>query len=222
MDLPNDVKFDYTTGSTVDPEELNNVGLNLEGLKTAITINENNMISHDHTLGNGGELGSTGLTDGAVTNAKLADSSVNSQKIADGGVTEANIGNGSVTNEKLADGAVTNSKLYDQAVTNAKLGNQCVGSVQLANSSVGSSKINKTFTFGSQNIVQGGVWIIPDGIYMCVSDMSLNIFILQLYDGNSWKGSGFFSGGAVISDGSNMRLYNNDQSSHSISYYKLD
>src|ERR1700744_2074957 len=63
------------------------------------------------------KIGTSGLRNGAVTNAKLHKGSVGSGKLRKGAVTAAALSAGSVTNVKLADNAVTSSKVADGSLT---------------------------------------------------------------------------------------------------------
>ena len=97
------------------------------------------------------QLGTTQITNKAVTTEKLADQSVDNSKIASDAVTYDKIKNGSVIPDKIGEGAVTTEKIETKAVTNEKIGDSAVdgrtiqeGVVQtkhLANESVTNAKI---------------------------------------------------------------------------------
>jgi hypothetical protein len=87
----------------------------------------------------------------------------------------------------------------------------------------GNLTINMSITTGSQIVTASGTWTIPKGLYQMTPDNSY--LILELYISGSWRGiPGNFNSafGLVFSDGTNMRIKNNDSSSRSIYYQKLD
>jgi hypothetical protein len=73
-----------------------------------------------------------------------------------------------------------------------------------------------TSTYGSKSIASKGTWVVPVGIYqMAEADSSLSI---QIYDGSAWVADSDI--GAVMSDGSNVRIYNNHSSSAIPAHYR--
>ena len=99
-----------------------------------------------------------------------------------------------VKSDDIVDGAVTSVKIADGAVT--------------------ASKISKSF--GSeitQTVAAGGTYVIPEGIYVVVVDSSTVILEISTDGGTTWYGSAPPSG-AVISDGTNVRLRNTDTADH--------
>lgn len=77
------------------------------------------------------EVGTDGITDGAVTTAKLADNSITSEKIKDGEVKTVDIADANVTNAKLAANAVTSDKIADGAVNTVDIANNAVTAAKL-------------------------------------------------------------------------------------------
>lgn len=67
--------------------------------------------THDGTSGQGPQIDTAGLADGAVETAKINDSAVTTAKIADSNVTTAKIADSNVTTAKIADANVTSAKL---------------------------------------------------------------------------------------------------------------
>lgn len=61
-------------------------------------------------------IGTTHISDGAVTTAKIADSAIVTTKLADGNVTSAKILDGTLTAADIADGTVTSLKLTSLAI----------------------------------------------------------------------------------------------------------
>jgi hypothetical protein len=76
-----------------------------------------------------------------------------------------------------------------------------------------------TSTYGSQSIASEGTWVVPAGIYIYSSSSSS--VIVQIWIGDMWVGSGEGARGAIISDGSNIRIKNNSQYASTIHYRKF-
>jgi hypothetical protein len=74
-----------------------------------------------------------------------------------------------------------------------------------------------TSTYGSQNIVSKGTWVVPVGIYQMIETLP-NIYI-EVYTGSEWVGQSHL--GAVISDGANVRIYNDYSSTETVHYRKF-
>jgi hypothetical protein len=73
-----------------------------------------------------------------------------------------------------------------------------------------------TSTHGSQSIASEDSWVVPVGIYQFAgTGVSVGI-----YNGSTWVGSATYLG-AVISDGSNVRIYNDQASTLTIYYRKF-
>jgi hypothetical protein len=98
-----------------------------------------------------GTVGTTGLTDAAVTAVKLASNAVETAKILNAAVTAgklasdsvetAKIVNSAVVEAKIADGAVTTNKLDSAAVVEGKLASNAVTEVKIADGAVAEAKI---------------------------------------------------------------------------------
>ena len=72
-----------------------------------------------------------------------------------------------------------------------------------------------TSTYGSQNIVSEGSWVVPVGIYQMAG---LGSMYIEVYNGSEWVGRGEL--GVVISDGANVRIHNS-QLTNTIYYRKF-
>lgn len=81
-------------------------------------------IAHTH--------GTSGIEDGAVTNAKLANLAVSTTKLADRCVSSFKIGDMAVQTGKLYPQAVTTEKIKDKAVTTAKLADEVMSLIEEA------------------------------------------------------------------------------------------
>jgi hypothetical protein len=77
-----------------------------------------------------------------------------------------------------------------------------------------------TGTYGSQSIAGGGTWVVPVGIYQMVGTAS-GVFYVEVYSGSGWIRASSSLGGAVISDGSNVRVRNNSSDTRTIHYRKF-
>jgi hypothetical protein len=75
-----------------------------------------------------------------------------------------------------------------------------------------------TSTYGSQTIAGNGSWVVPVGIYQMVTTGSPTLRI-EVYNGSEWIGDGKI--GAVISDGSNVRIRHDASISQTIHYRKF-
>jgi hypothetical protein len=124
-----------------------------------------NFADHDHTAGQGGNIGSTGISNSAIVETKIADgavtvnkigslavstakiqsSAISAAKIASSAVEEAKIATGAVTNTKLGSNAVSEAKIADGAVTVNKIGSLAVSTAKIAANAVTTDKIpNRT------------------------------------------------------------------------------
>ena len=72
-----------------------------------------------------------------------------------------------------------------------------------------------TSTYGSQDIAGDASWVVPVGIYQ----ISSTVGFIDVYNGSTWESKGAV--GAVISDGSNVKIRNNDTSSRTVHYRKF-
>lgn len=73
-----------------------------------------------------------------------------------------------------------------------------------------------TSTYGSQIIEGNSSWVVPVGIYQMVGTSSV---LLEIYDGSTWTSSGGI--GAVVSDGSNIRIKSTSSGGGTIRYRKF-
>lgn len=123
-----------------------NMGLSVPSVNdtdypTSISDSFNAIDDHDHSSGNGVQIPSSGILDGAVGTSKLATNAVTTIKITDGNVTEAKIATSAVTTTKIADANVTEGKIAANAVTTTKIADANVTPAKLssANSNQGAS-----------------------------------------------------------------------------------
>jgi hypothetical protein len=73
-----------------------------------------------------------------------------------------------------------------------------------------------TSTYGTQEIAGNGSWVVPVGIYVMVQSDGY----MQIYTGGTWTVAGSQLG-TVISDGSNIRIYNTKTSAITVRYRKF-
>lgn len=98
--------------------------------------------SHDHTgSGKGLNIGTTAISNLAVTAAKLAADAVTTTKILDGAVTTAKLGSLSIGASQLAADSVTTVKILDLNVTAAKLAADSVTTAKILDANVTLAKI---------------------------------------------------------------------------------
>ena len=74
-----------------------------------------------------------------------------------------------------------------------------------------------TSTYGSQNIDSKAAWVVPVGVYQMTGPVA-SLYV-QVYSGSAWTLTSTGIGGAVISDGSNVRIYN-DHPTATIAHYR--
>ena len=101
--------------------------------------------------------------------------------------------------------SVDGGQIASNAVTASHIASNAVGASEIASNAVGTSEINTTFTTNvTKTISQNGSWTIPAGIYVIqVGNLSLEIYV-----SGAWRRCTQGADGAVISDGSNMRMKN--------------
>jgi uncharacterized protein YjbI with pentapeptide repeats len=123
-----------------------NMGLSVPSVNdtdypTSISDSFNAIDDHDHSSGNGVQIPSAGILDGAVGSSKLAANAVTTTKIADSNVTAAKIADSNVTTAKIADANVTEGKIAANAVTTTKIADSNVTAAKIADSNVTTAKI---------------------------------------------------------------------------------
>jgi hypothetical protein len=79
-----------------------------------------------------GAVGTTAMSDNAVTNEKLANASVSTSKLQDGAATNAKIATNAVSSTKILDNAITTSKIADDAITTVKVLDGSITAAKLA------------------------------------------------------------------------------------------
>jgi outer membrane lipoprotein-sorting protein len=118
------------------------------------------------------------------------------------------------------DNSVTTAKIYELSVTNGKLGDGSVGGSKLASGAVSGTKIYTTpASTGSQAIATLTSWIPAAGVYSFGVGADYNIRF-QIYVSGGWRGYASPTG-TTYCDGSNMRIYNNDESTVTVYYQKF-
>ncbi len=75
-----------------------------------------------------------------------------------------------------------------------------------------------TSTYGSQTIAGNGSWVVPVGIYQIVS-INMSSLHIQIYNGSTWLFGSHI--GAVISDGSNVKIVNELSDTLTLHYRKF-
>lgn len=124
-----------------------NMGLSVPSVNdtdypTSISDSFNAIDDHDHSSGNGVQIPSSGILDGAVGTSKLATNAVTTIKITDGNVTEAKIATSAVTTTKIADANVTEGKIAANAVTTTKIADSNVTTAKIADANVTPAKLS--------------------------------------------------------------------------------
>jgi len=115
-----------------------------------------NFADHDHTAGQGGNIGSTGISNSAIVETKIADGAVTVNKIGSLAVSTAKIQSSAISAAKIATSAVEEAKIATGAVTNTKLGSSAVSEAKIADGAVTLNKI-ATGAVGAGKIAVGGV-----------------------------------------------------------------
>jgi hypothetical protein len=85
-----------------------------------------------------GAVGTSELSDNAITNTKLQDASVSTSKLQNGAATNAKIATNAVSSTKILDGAITNTKIADDAISTAKVQDGSITAAKLAPGIIGS------------------------------------------------------------------------------------
>ena len=76
-----------------------------------------------------------------------------------------------------------------------------------------------TSTYGSQSVASKGSWVVPVGIYQ-IAEYTTDCRI-EVHDGTIWYLGSAGIGAVVISDGSNVRIFNNGSSAKTVHYRKF-
>jgi hypothetical protein len=117
----------------------------------------------------------------------------------------------------------TASPTFANATINSKLLSTYLGYLNQGVKTTDSPTFAKltltTSTYGSLDIVAGTSWVFPQGIYTVINMSTLRV---QIHDGlGGWPGSDMGLDGAIISDGSNVRVYNGTSLTVTIHYRKF-
>ena len=180
------------------------------------------------------------ITNSAITNAKIANDAITNSKVADDAVQAENIsglsGSGSVDTDNIPEGS-TNKYFSGKTTDNLPEGstNKYFSGKTLDNLSDGSAYKRVTGVNSSHKITassiqfstgwnykgfsEGETYILPAGLYTIV--VRLGRIYLEVYDTGSsiWRSAEFVSG-AVLADGSKVRL-TSDTGGSEIQYVKL-
>ena len=87
------------------------------------------------------KIGTNGINDDAVTNAKIADDAIDTPQIADGAVDTINIADLNVDTGKINNNAVTTAKIAADAVTGAKIADDAINSEHYTDGSIDTAHI---------------------------------------------------------------------------------
>jgi hypothetical protein len=95
-------------------------------------------------------IGTSNISDGAVTTAKIAadavngtkiaDDSINSEHYVDGSIDTAHIADSQITTAKIADTAITTAKITDANITTAKIAADAITNAKIADDSIDSEQ----------------------------------------------------------------------------------
>lgn len=120
-------------------------------------------------------VGTSGISDGAVTEAKLGAGSVTRDKIADGAIVGDKIPNYGVPTAKLGTNSVTTTKVADEAITPPKLSSSSVTISQMPYIILGSKFVNIDTQNRTITIPQGSVIRKGDHRYALAEDAVVSI-----------------------------------------------
>ncbi len=123
--------------------------------------------------------------------------------------------------EWLGDGYTAAKNHSHNGVDSAGLGANSVSTSMIVDANVTGAKVSKTLaTQGSQSIANGATWT-PAAVVGNFLDIGAvnSIIYLELQVSATWRTSGLrFGGGALITDGTNMRFNNTGSASGTIYY----
>ena len=80
--------------------------------------------------------------------------------------------------------------------------------VEVTPHGIGGDKHTFNASYSSKNIPSGSSWIPSSGIYTTGIEVNRSQYCkVDIYNGSSWElGDSGFAGGAIVSDGSNVRI----------------
>jgi len=126
-------------------------------------------------------------------------------------------GSGNYTDKHLFAG------FNEKTVTTGKIRNLAVTTAKIDNSAVSNDKLKKSFqSDGSHSVSATSTWLVPAGWYiMTMPHVTSASTALELYVNGGWHYGMDFSGGVIMSDGTNVRFHNLGSASQTIYYKKL-
>ena len=83
-------------------------------------------------------IGTTNISDSAITTAKIAADAVNGTKIADDSINSEHYVDGSIDTAHIADAQITTAKITDSNVTTAKIASDAITGAKIADDSINS------------------------------------------------------------------------------------
>ncbi|MFZ9066255.1 MAG: hypothetical protein ACO23R_02665 [bacterium] len=90
----------------------------------------------------GGTIGTSQITDSAITAAKIGAAAVEAGKIASNAVTSSTIADLAITEAKVAASAITTAKIADSAISTGKLADDAATEAKIATSAITATKIS--------------------------------------------------------------------------------
>lgn len=120
---------------------------NVTTARTNLGVDSSSEVDTKITNANNAQvIGTTQISDGAITEAKIGTGAVTEGKIGTGAITADKIGTNAVTSDKVNSGAVTEAKIGTGAVTEAKIGTSAVTNVKIATGIDGAKLSSGTVT----------------------------------------------------------------------------
>ena len=101
-------------------------------------------------------IGTSNISDGAVTTAKIGADAVNGSKIADDSIDSEHYVDGSIDTAHIADSQVTTAKIADTAITTAKITDANVTTAKIAADAITNAKIADD-SIDSEQYVDGSI-----------------------------------------------------------------
>jgi hypothetical protein len=101
-------------------------------------------------------IGTSNISDGAVTTAKIGADAVNGSKIADDSIDSEHYVDGSIDTAHIADSQITTAKIADTAITTAKITDANVTTAKIAADAITNAKIADD-SIDSEQYVDGSI-----------------------------------------------------------------
>lgn len=93
------------------------------------------------TSGTTSLVGTTNISDAAITNAKIGDLAVDTAKIADASIVTAKIADANITNAKIANATITTAKIGDAQITTALIRDAAISTAKIGDAQITTAKI---------------------------------------------------------------------------------